>query len=69
LEVCRGKFVFEFGSKNLWIDRAPALSQAEIWLELSATAPPLLCCSARNGVAIRRAPALRDFTSPLSGGR
>ena len=36
--------------------RAPALSQAEIWLELSATAPPPLCCSARNGVAIRTRP-------------
>ena len=26
---------FEFGGKNLWIDRVPALSQAEIWLEIS----------------------------------
>ena len=25
---------FEFGGKNLWIDNAPALSQAEIWLEI-----------------------------------
>jgi hypothetical protein len=29
--------VFEFGSKNLWIHPVPALSQAKIWLELSAT--------------------------------
>lgn len=25
---------FEFGGKNLWIDRVPSLSQAELWLEL-----------------------------------
>jgi hypothetical protein len=32
-----GSVVFEFGGKRLWVDRVPALSQAEIWLELSAT--------------------------------
>lgn len=25
---------FEFGSNNLWIDRVPGMSQAEIWLEV-----------------------------------
>lgn len=25
---------FEFGSMNLWIDRVPGMSQAELWLEL-----------------------------------
>ena len=25
---------FEFGSNNLWIDRVPGMSQAEIWLEI-----------------------------------
>ncbi|MFH7325697.1 VOC family protein [Desulfurivibrio sp. C05AmB] len=25
---------FRFGDKVLWIDRAPAMSQAEIWLEI-----------------------------------
>jgi hypothetical protein len=25
---------FEFGSSNLWIDRVPGISQAEIWLEI-----------------------------------
>lgn len=25
---------FEFGDKQLWIDRVPTVSQAEIWLEL-----------------------------------
>jgi catechol 2,3-dioxygenase-like lactoylglutathione lyase family enzyme len=24
---------FEFGANNLWIDRVPGISQAEIWLE------------------------------------
>ncbi len=27
--------VFEFGANQLWIDNVPALSQAEIWLELA----------------------------------
>jgi hypothetical protein len=26
--------VFEFGANRLWLDRAAALSQAELWLEL-----------------------------------
>jgi len=26
--------VFKFGDKNLWIDRHPGISQAEIWLEI-----------------------------------
>ena len=26
--------VFEFGDKNLWIDRIAGLSQAEVWLEV-----------------------------------
>lgn len=25
---------FEFGTNNLWIDRVPGISQAEIWLEV-----------------------------------
>lgn len=25
---------FEFGSNNLWIDRVPGVSQAEMWLEV-----------------------------------
>jgi hypothetical protein len=28
---------FEFGANQLWIDRVDGLSQAEIWLELSAS--------------------------------
>lgn len=26
--------VFEFGGKNLWLDKVDGLSQAEIWLEV-----------------------------------
>ena len=26
--------MLQFGDKNLWIDRVPTLSQAEIWLEI-----------------------------------
>jgi hypothetical protein len=25
---------FEFGTNNLWIDRVPGISQAEVWLEI-----------------------------------
>ena len=25
---------FEFGGKQLWVDRVPGLSQAEVWLEI-----------------------------------
>ncbi|WP_026261493.1 VOC family protein [Kiloniella laminariae] len=25
---------FKFGSNNLWIDKVPAMSQAELWLEI-----------------------------------
>lgn len=28
---------FEFGANQLWIDRVPGMSQAEIWLELATT--------------------------------
>jgi hypothetical protein len=37
LKPCREKephLGFEFGPNRLWIDEAPALSQAEVWLEL-----------------------------------
>ena len=31
-----GGIVFEFGPSRLWLDRADHLSQAEIWLEVTA---------------------------------
>jgi catechol 2,3-dioxygenase-like lactoylglutathione lyase family enzyme len=30
---------FEFGGKQLWIDRVPGMSQAEIWLEIVTDDP------------------------------
>jgi len=33
-QVAEGSVVFEFGGKNLWIDRSASASHAEIWLEL-----------------------------------
>ena len=33
----RPSVVFEFGHSRLWIDRVPALSQAETWLEIRTT--------------------------------
>lgn len=46
--------VFAFGANQLWIDRAPGMSQAEIWLEIvtgdrEAAADHL----ARSGIARR----------------
>jgi hypothetical protein len=29
-----GSAMFEFGGKTLWIDNVPAMSQAEVWLEV-----------------------------------
>lgn len=34
-----GEAVFAFGSMRLWIDRLPALSQPELWLELRTDDP------------------------------
>jgi catechol 2,3-dioxygenase-like lactoylglutathione lyase family enzyme len=31
--------MFDFGALRLWVDRMPALAQAEIWLEVSAADP------------------------------
>jgi hypothetical protein len=34
---------FVFGTNNLWIDRVPAMSKAELWLEIvTDTIPPKL---------------------------
>jgi len=48
---------FEFGDKNLWIDKIAGISQAEIWLEITAdnTADAKLYlqeqgCSIRNDI-------------------
>ncbi len=29
-----GSVIFDFGGKRLWIDNVPALSRAEVWLEV-----------------------------------
>lgn len=34
IDDCAPAVVVEFGANRLWIDRAPALSRAEIWLEI-----------------------------------
>jgi catechol 2,3-dioxygenase-like lactoylglutathione lyase family enzyme len=31
-----GSTAFRFGEKRLWVDRVPALSQGEVWLEVQA---------------------------------
>jgi extradiol dioxygenase family protein len=34
IEIESGEVGFDFGGKQLWIDRVPTLSQAELWLEV-----------------------------------
>jgi catechol 2,3-dioxygenase-like lactoylglutathione lyase family enzyme len=49
-----GSVAFGFGNKKLWVDRAPTLSRAEIWLELcTADAAAAANQLARNGVVRR----------------
>jgi hypothetical protein len=55
--------VFEFGANQLWVDRVEALSQAEIWLELSATDVP----AAADHLKIAGV-ARRDEIEPLPEG-
>ena len=55
-----GSVAFEFGSKKLWVDRVPTLSQAEIWLELSTTDT----AAAANQLA-RSGVVRRDEIEPL----
>jgi len=58
--TAQGSVAFEFGGKKLWVDRRPALSQAEIWLELSATGTAAAAKHlAKHGVV------RRDETEPL----
>lgn len=50
---------FEFGSMTLWIDRVPAQSQTDVWLELFTDDP---------GAALDRLGGpLRDELEPLDG--
>lgn len=34
-----GEVGFEFGDMRLWIDKAPAMKQTELWLELRCESP------------------------------
>ena len=57
---------FKFGANNLWIDRVPSMSQAELWLELvtddTAEAAELL----RNA-GIVRCDDIEDLGSNFDG--
>lgn len=42
---------FKFGPMNLWLDRVPALSQAEVWLEvLTSDIDAAAAALARDGI-------------------
>ncbi len=46
--------VFEFGGKNLWLDRVDHISRAEIWLEIIADCIDLAAAHFETSGVIRR---------------
>ena len=46
--------VFEFGANRLWIDRVNGLSQAEVWLELTACDVQAAADHFRSSGVVRR---------------
>jgi catechol 2,3-dioxygenase-like lactoylglutathione lyase family enzyme len=46
--------IFRFGSNRLWVDRVEALSQAEIWLEVSTTDVPAAARHLKEAGVVRR---------------
>ncbi len=55
--------VFEFGDKNLWIDSAAEISQAEVWLEIETDNAVEAKAYLQNQGCI-----LRDEIEPLPSG-
>jgi len=54
---------FQFGDKQLWIDKTPGLSQAEIWLEVITDDVDMASCYLHEQHCIRR-----DEIEPLPEG-
>ncbi|MDH5823934.1 hypothetical protein QFW77_13195 [Luteimonas sp. RD2P54] len=54
---------FEFGANQLWIDRAPGLSQAEIWLQVTTDDIDATAARLRDAVVVRC-----DDIEPLGDG-
>jgi hypothetical protein len=46
--------VFQFGSNRLWVDRVEALSQAEVWLEVSTSDVPAASEHLKQAGVVRR---------------
>jgi catechol 2,3-dioxygenase-like lactoylglutathione lyase family enzyme len=60
--------VFEFGHNQLWIDRMPGLSQAEVWLEILAR-DTQEAARALEGRVVQGMPIVRcDEIEPLPSG-
>lgn len=60
--------VFEFGHNQLWIDRMPGLSQAEVWLEV-LTRDTQEAARALQGRVVQGLPIVRcDEIEPLPPG-
>lgn len=57
---------FKFGANNLWIDRVPALSQAELWLEL-VTDDTAEAAEALKKAGVVRCDDIEDLGSNFDG--
>ena len=55
--------VFEFGGKNLWVDKIDGISQAEIWLEIETDD-----IDAASGYLAEKGCIRRDEIEPLPNG-
>ena len=57
---------FKFGANNLWIDRVPAMSQAELWLEL-VTDDTAEAADALKKTGVVRCDDIEDLGSDFDG--
>ena len=58
--------VFEFGGKNLWIDKISGISQAEVWLEIETSSAEHAAQYLREqGCVIRK--NIESLTKSLNG--
>lgn len=57
---------FKFGANNLWIDRVPAMSQAELWLEV-VTSDTTQAAKVLAGAGIARCDAIEPLGDTFDG--
>jgi hypothetical protein len=57
---------FKFGANNLWIDKTPGISQAELWLEI-VTDDTAEAASILEGAGIVRCDEIEELGSDFDG--